>query len=231
MRPRAVLIESTCNQANQDGGYTGMKPAEFRDFVLEIAARVGFPAAQILFGGDHLGPNPWRKLPAAIAMDKACVMTAAYAQAAEAAAQDAGHPMPAYIIGTEVPVPGGANEELDQLSATTCDDTTETQRLHQQAFHAAGLDAAFRRAIGLVVQPGVEFGHDNVIHFGNEGAQALSKWRDAAQHVVFEAHSTDYQTPTALRQLVAGGFAILRRFKRWISCSTRLKIGPFLRPW
>ncbi|ASJ73722.1 D-tagatose-1,6-bisphosphate aldolase subunit GatZ [Granulosicoccus antarcticus IMCC3135] len=240
-----VLIEATCNQVNQDGGYTGMNPAGFRDFVLNIAASIGFPAKNILFGGDHLGPNPWRKLPAAEAMEKACVMTAAYAQAgfskihldasmacaddpdplpattiaqraarlaqaAETAASSAGHPMPAYIIGTEVPVPGGAAEELDVLIATTCDDTTETLNLHREAFHAAGLDEAFQRSIGLVVQPGVEFGHANVIHFDNEGAQDLASWRDAQERVVFEAHSTDYQTPQALHQLVSGGFAILK---------------------
>ena len=32
-----VLIEATSNQVNQFGGYTGMKPADFRDFVLKIA--------------------------------------------------------------------------------------------------------------------------------------------------------------------------------------------------
>lgn len=240
-----VLIEATCNQVNQDGGYTGMKPAEFRDFVLEIAARVDFPSDQILFGGDHLGPNPWRKLPASDAMQKASVMTAAYAQAgfskihldasmscaddpnplppatiaqraadlalaAEAAARSAGHPLPAYIIGTEVPVPGGVAEELEVLTATTCKDTTDTLRLHREAFHAVGLDDAFKRSIGLVVQPGVEFGHVNVIHFEHEGAQDLAKWRDTEKHLVFEAHSTDYQTPQALQQLVASGFAILK---------------------
>ena len=32
-----VLIEATCNQVNQFGGYTGMTPADFRRFVLAIA--------------------------------------------------------------------------------------------------------------------------------------------------------------------------------------------------
>ena len=35
----AVLIEATCNQVNQEGGYTGMRPADFRRFVEDIAAR------------------------------------------------------------------------------------------------------------------------------------------------------------------------------------------------
>ncbi|HEX7694803.1 MAG TPA: class II D-tagatose-bisphosphate aldolase, non-catalytic subunit, partial [Sphingomonas sp.] len=32
-----ALIEATSNQVNQDGGYTGMKPADYRDFVWAIA--------------------------------------------------------------------------------------------------------------------------------------------------------------------------------------------------
>ena len=30
---KPVLIEATCNQVNQDGGYTGMTPAAFQQFV------------------------------------------------------------------------------------------------------------------------------------------------------------------------------------------------------
>jgi len=54
-----VLIEATCNQVNQEGGYTGMTPADFRRFVEEIAARVDFDTRRLILGGDHLGPNPW----------------------------------------------------------------------------------------------------------------------------------------------------------------------------
>ena len=66
--PLPLLIEATCNQVNQDGGYTGMTPADFRRFVEGIAARTGFPADRLMLGGDHLGPNPWKSLPADQAM-------------------------------------------------------------------------------------------------------------------------------------------------------------------
>jgi D-tagatose-1,6-bisphosphate aldolase subunit GatZ/KbaZ len=240
---QCALIEATCNQVNQDGGYTGMTPAGFRAFVLEIAARLGFPAQDILFGGDHLGPNPWRKLTASQAMAKALAMTESYAaagfgkihldasmacaddpdplppatiaarsallaQAAERGA--AGLPPPAYIIGTEVPVPGGAAEELGELAITTPGDATATLALHDSAFAALGLTGAHARITGLVVQPGVEFGHANVIAFQPARAAALSGFRDRTGGVVFEAHSTDYQTTAALTALVQGGFAILK---------------------
>ena len=65
-----VLIEATANQVNQYGGYTGMKPADFRDFVFEIADRNGFDRDRIILGGDHLGPLTWQNEPEASAMAK-----------------------------------------------------------------------------------------------------------------------------------------------------------------
>ncbi|WP_285541397.1 class II D-tagatose-bisphosphate aldolase, non-catalytic subunit, partial [Brucella sp. NBRC 12950] len=69
-----VLIEATCNQVNQDGGYTGMTAADFRHFVEDIAARLGFDTSRLILGGDHLGPNPWKHLSAEEAMAKSEVM-------------------------------------------------------------------------------------------------------------------------------------------------------------
>ena len=76
-----LLIEATCNQVNQDGGYTGMMPADFRRFVEAIAERCDFPQKRIILGGDHLGPNPWKTLPANVAMEKAEEMIAAFSNA------------------------------------------------------------------------------------------------------------------------------------------------------
>lgn len=243
-----VLIEATCNQVNQDGGYTGMTPAGFRDFVLSIAAKVGYPAGRIILGGDHLGPNPWKHLPAPEAMAKAEAMIAAFAAAgftklhldtsmgcqdepvaladavtaeraarlaavAEAHCQGA-HP-PVYVIGTEVPVPGGAVGGLDHLQITEPAAVATTYDIHRAAFNKTGQVGAFSRVIALVVQPGVEFGHDDVIHYTPAKARDLSAALAGFPTVVFEAHSTDYQTEAGLRQLVADGFSIL-------------KVGPWL---
>ena len=243
-----ALIEATCNQVNQDGGYTGMTPAAFRDFVGTIAQKVGLPMGSIILGGDHLGPNPWKHLPAAEAMAKAEMMIAAFAEAgftklhldtsmgcegepvalpdsatAERAARLAAIAErskapgidPVYVIGTEVPVPGGAVEELDELQVTTPEAVAETHRVHRAAFEALDLADAFGRVIALVVQPGVEFGHADVVRFDPAKARALSASLEGMPGIVFEAHSTDYQTAEGLRQLVRNGFAIL-------------KVGPWL---
>ena len=240
-----ACIEATCNQVNQDGGYTGMTPADFRNFVLEIANKVAFPGGRILFGGDHLGPNPWKDLPADEAMAKAEAMTEAYAaagfgkihldasmacandptplpvatiaeraarlaRASEKGTREGGHPAPGYIIGTEVPVPGGAMEELDVLEVTSPAAAAETLAIHEEKFREAGFEDVLTRVTGLVVQPGVEFGNANVIRFKPKEAESLSAWRQSTGGIVFEAHSTDYQPTEALSALVQGGFCILK---------------------
>ena len=56
-------IEATSNQVDQFGGYTGLRPPDFRDLVLRIADERGFPRDRIVLGGDHLGPNRWQREP------------------------------------------------------------------------------------------------------------------------------------------------------------------------
>jgi D-tagatose-1,6-bisphosphate aldolase subunit GatZ/KbaZ len=240
-----ILFEATCNQVNQDGGYTGMRPLDFVTFVQGIASSIGFDASRIVLGGDHLGPNPWTGHPPDAAMDKAEVMVAAYvaagfrkihldcsmscagdptplpeaeivrravrlARAAEAAHQRDGGEPPVYVIGTEVPVPGGAAEAIEGLAVTTPQAALATIEAHRQAFFAAGLTAAWERVIASVVQPGLEFDHHNVIDYVPRDAQDLSQAITAVPNMVYEAHSTDYQTRDALRALVRDHFAILK---------------------
>ena len=240
-----LLFEATCNQVNQDGGYTGMTPADFVRFVHDIAGKTGFDPARIVLGGDHLGPNPWTALDAEAAMAKAEVMVAAYVaagfrkihldcsmacagdpeplpeaeivrravrlcRAAEAAFAQAGGMPPVYVIGTEVPVPGGATEAIEGLATTTPDAALATIDAHRQAFLAAGLGDAWARVIASVVQPGVEFDHHDVIDYDPEKARALSACIEAVTGMVFEAHSTDYQMRDALAALVRDHFAILK---------------------
>ena len=76
-----VLIEATANQVNQFGGYTGMKPDDFRPFVERIADRIGFASENIILGGDHLGPVCWCDEPAEQAMAKARELIAVYVAA------------------------------------------------------------------------------------------------------------------------------------------------------
>ena len=241
----SVLIEATSNQVNQDGGYTGMRPADFSRFVLKIAARLDVRRDQVLLGGDHLGPNCWQDLPAEAAMQKSERLIADYVDAgfrkihldcsmacaddrapltdavvaaraarlcavAERAWQRAGGEPPVYVVGTEVPVPGGAQEALTELKLTDPRAATATIDAHFEAYRGADLEHVWPRVVGLVVQPGVEFDHHRVIDFDASRAVDLARVVEAQPYLVYEAHSTDYQTPANLRALVQKHFAILK---------------------
>ncbi len=123
--------------------------------------------------------------------------------------QQGGEP-PVYVIGTEVPTPGGAAEELHELAVTTPASVTATLDAHRVAFRERDLDEAWTRVCALVVQPGVEFDHHKVIDYQPDRARELSRRIEQEQTLVYEAHSTDYQTARALSCLVRDHFAILK---------------------
>jgi D-tagatose-1,6-bisphosphate aldolase subunit GatZ/KbaZ len=131
-------------------------------------------------------------------------------RASEQAWRVAGGEPPVYVVGTEVPTPGGAAEDLETLAVTTPAAVTTTLEAHRTAFREARLDDAWTRVIALVVQPGVEFDHHKVIDYVPAKARELSARIERDSSLVFEAHSTDYQTPAALAALVRDHFAILK---------------------
>jgi D-tagatose-1,6-bisphosphate aldolase subunit GatZ/KbaZ len=114
-----------------------------------------------------------------------------------------------YVIGTEVPIPGGAMGQEETVSVTKVEEARQTIDVTREAFLREGLAEAWEKVIGLVVQPGVEFGDDMIHPYRPEAARELSKFMES-QPVIYEAHSTDYQTPQALKELVRDHFAILK---------------------
>ena len=132
------------------------------------------------------------------------------AAAAEAASRRAGRQPPAYIIGSEVPVPGGAAHGLSDLEITRPESVLATLETHRRAFASGGITSSFARVVALVVQPGVEFDHQRVVDYQRVMAGGLSRTLSEEPAIVFEAHSTDYQSQAALSALVNDGFAILK---------------------
>jgi D-tagatose-1,6-bisphosphate aldolase subunit GatZ/KbaZ len=238
-----LLVEATSNQVDQFGGYTGMRPADFRDLVHRIAVEEGFPQDAIVLGGDHLGPNSWQREPEEAAMAKAEDLVRAYAAAGYTklhldcsmsldgdatplsdavvagraarllAAAERAAPDPdavRYVIGTEVPVPGGAHETIDTLAPTPPDAARATLDAHREAFAAAGVGNAWPRIMALVVQPGVEFDHVRVVDYDRSRTADLQRVLDDEPDMVFEAHSTDYQLAERLTELVDDHWAVLK---------------------
>lgn len=246
-----LLIEATSNQVNQFGGYTGQTPADFAKFVHVVARQRHFPARRIVLGGDHLGPQVWRSVTAAVAMEKACEMVGEYVragftkvhldasmpcaddqpkrnrtlpdevvsvraaelcQAAEEAHRSLprGATPPVYVIGTEVPAPGGEQLASEGPVVTRTKDLGHTLDQAKRAFAARGLHSAWERVIAVVVQPGVEFGDAAVCPYDSRKAGPLARFITRRWTGVYEAHSTDYQSREALRQMVDDHFAILK---------------------
>jgi D-tagatose-1,6-bisphosphate aldolase subunit GatZ/KbaZ len=148
--------------------------------------------------------------PAALSDELIAARAAELCAASESAWSRAGGEPPLYVIGTEVPTPGGAAESLDELAVTTPAAVDATLEAHRLAFAARGLQEAWQRVLALVVQPGVEFDHHKVIDYVPSKARDLARRAERETTLVYEAHSTDYQTPAALQALVKDHFAILK---------------------
>jgi D-tagatose-1,6-bisphosphate aldolase subunit GatZ/KbaZ len=178
-------------------------------------------AAQTVLAGYqkiHLDASmPCGGDPAALSEEVVAARTAMLCQAAEQSCESmpAGSPRPTYVIGTEVPVPGGEVAEGECPKPTQLDDLLSSLATFRKAFMARGLAAAWENVIAVVVQPGVEFGDSTVFAYDPEKAQPLVTGLPNSPELVYEAHSTDYQTPSSLTQMVKNHFAIL-------------KVGPWL---
>ena len=174
----ARIAGITSNQVNQYGGYTGMTPEQFGRYVNSIAVKTGIDPKNVILGGDHLGPNPWKDEPAISAMEKAkalirdCVL-AGYSKihidTSMKLGSDASHPSPrliasrgaelcleaekafeeyaekhpfacrpVYVIGSEVPVPGGSESTDEEVAVTKAGDFIEAVEIYRQEFLAAG---------------------------------------------------------------------------------------------
>jgi len=133
-------------------------------------------------------------------------------RAAENAHQELpeGSPPLLYVIGSEVPTPGGETHPGEGPAVTTREQLHRTLDLFRAVFDQQNLSEAWERVIGVVVQPGVEFGEKLIFEYDRREAQALSASLPEHPCLVYEAHSTDYQTPRALTQMVEDHFAILK---------------------
>jgi D-tagatose-1,6-bisphosphate aldolase subunit GatZ/KbaZ len=149
---------------------------------------------------------------AALSITTSAKRSAELCQAAEGAYTmlHTGSTKPCYVIGTEVPIPGGTLEQEDEISVTAVDDVRETIEVTRRAFFKLGLEEAWERVIAVVVQPGVEYGDETLFEYNHSPAAPLVRFIETNDHLVYEAHSTDYQTRDALKRLVEDHFAILK---------------------
>jgi len=240
-----LLIEATCHQVNQFGGYTNMMPESFSQKIFKKVEEMKFSPEKLLLGGDHLGPEPWKNEYADTAMDKArqliiefvkngfdkihldCSMplrgdnhfstTLVADREAElcAVAEETyskyrrGDKYPVYVVGTEVPAPGGNTKEV--LEVTSVEELDKTIEELQKSFDKFGIKSAWDRVIAIVVRLGIGFKNDNISEYDNEKTKELcAHLNKHYPSIYFEAHSTDYQTLKSLKQMVKDGIRILK---------------------
>lgn len=119
-------------------------------------------------------------------------------------------PAPVYVVGSEVPTPGGAQQNEDSVAVTSPEDCEAILEKFERAFAALGLESAWGRVVALVVQPGVEFADESVVTYDRAAARELTACLQNHPGLVFEGHSTDYQPKERLREMVEDGIAILK---------------------
>lgn len=248
-----LLIESTANQVDQYGGYTGMKPADFMEMCRRLSEKTGLPMERIILGGDHLGPLTFAHYGEEKAMEEAHELIRQYVEAGftkihidtsmkvadddpdmrlsdeliarrgaalAKTAEKAYHhlreknpdaPHPVYIVGSEVPIPGGSQDVVDTgVQVTKVSDFRATVEAFKKAYEKAGIEDAWQYVIAVVVQPGVEEKDAGCTEYVREKAAELMASIKDYPNLVFEGHSTDYQTRFKLRELVEDGVGILK---------------------
>ena len=132
------------------------------------------------------------------------------AAAAEAAVRQAGGSPPVYVIGTEVPPPGGIQADEAAVAVTRVEQFEQTIAECKREFGANDMQDAWERVIAVVVQPGVEFGDHVVYEYDRFKARELVAAARRHPELMLEGHSTDYQRAELLRFLVEDGIAILK---------------------
>lgn len=247
-----VLIEATANQVDQNGGYTGMKPIDFYNFVMIIANKVQLDPTRIFLGGDHLGPLTFASHKEEEAMMLSEELVRCYVAAGftkihidtsmkvdsddsnirlsdeviaargarlvrvceetyqELLKTNPNAIRPVYIVGSEVPIPGGAQEENAGMQVTRVEDFKATVEAFEKAFLKEGIQTVWEDVMGVVVQPGVEEKDAGCTEYDRSKAKELMAAIKDFPNLIFEGHSTDYQTKYKLRELVEDGVGILK---------------------
>ncbi len=157
--------------------------------------------------GRACADDPRGGVPVKLAAQRA----AALCRAAEATAGHLRKQPPLYVIGTEVPAPGGGLGQDGAMKVTDPQDLRAELAHYEAAFSRAGVEQAWDRIIAVVVQPGVDFDDHRAAPYDWQAAAALSAFHERLPNAMtFEIHAADYQAPSALNQMVRDHFTLLK---------------------
>ena len=221
-----VLIESTSNQVNQFGGYTGLTPATFKKKIEYIRKKEKLNKNYLLLGGDHLGPLPWKNLTEDRAMKNAGILIKKYVEAGfdkihiDTAILCSGQKSltrskiisrcdalikkinsnnlvnKILVVGTEVPFAGGGDHV--KTSITKLENIKKEYQMYRMIFKT--FKSLYRKTFGLVIDPGISYGNENITKSKFKNFNIKTKF-SKKNNFVFEAHSSDYQSLKDLKKL------------------------------
>jgi D-tagatose-1,6-bisphosphate aldolase subunit GatZ/KbaZ len=174
-----------------------------RDYVLAGFTKIHLDASMRL--GDDPADRP---LDGVVVAERAADLCAVAEEAAALLPVDA--PRPVYVVGSEVPIPGGELADSAAPAVTSVAAVERTLDETRAAFQRRGVDGALERVLAIVVQPGVEFGDSVIFEYDEGAAAALASRRPDRPPLIYEAHSTDYQTERDLARMVRDHFAVLK---------------------
>lgn len=175
-----------------------------REYVLAGFRKIHLDPTMRLADDDHNAPLPLETIARRV-VDLAKVSEAAYAETAASAPY-----RPVYVVGSEVPTPGGTEED-EGMQVTKPEDLRNSIECFKSALNGNGLGQVWDDMVAVVAQIGVEFADDSIHDYIHEAAVALAAELERNYPALrFESHSSDYQTFSRLREMVRDRVGILK---------------------
>ena len=229
------LIECTSNQVNQNGGYTNKTPKMFIKEILNISKKSKFDSKKLYLGGDHLGPLPWKKENTKTAIKNSISLINQFLKYnfckihidtsikckddkyinSEIIFNRTNKILNDFnikkkiknkflVIGTEVPLSGsGDNNKIVKTSKKQIvSEVTKFKEILKKLNLKSNL-------FGLVIEPGMKYKHFSITK-PKFPDFIKKKIISKKKNFVYEAHSTDYQKKSTLKQLVKNNFKFLK---------------------
>lgn len=225
-----VLIESTSNQVNQEGGYSGLRPSQFASKLKSLARLININKKSLIIGGDHLGPLPWKDLTSKKAIEKSKILIKECLRAKyekihldtaikckddkymdkDTTIKRCDEILNSFssneinkkfiVVGTEVPIAGGSN--LLKPILTSFKSIKEEIEMYSTIFKN-------KKKYALVIEPGIGFANFKVVKVKFKKLNKILSF-SKKMNFAYEAHSTDYQSISSLKKLVKNNFKFLK---------------------
>jgi D-tagatose-1,6-bisphosphate aldolase subunit GatZ/KbaZ len=230
-----ALIESTSNQVNQFGGYSNNKPKDFIKKINGLIESLKINKKTIYFGGDHLGPLPWKNYKSSFALKNSIKLIDLYLKAnyqkihIDTSIQCKDDKLitdkkifarTEYILKNLInkkklkkiffvfgtEVPFAGGNDKKKFKITENNKIIADYQNFSKLLNSEKLSS---KDFALVIEPGMKFKNNSITKPKFKSFEINKKF-SKKNKFYFEAHSTDYQDLETLNKLVKNNFKILK---------------------